>query len=102
MDLTKLDISSGDSKEILVDINAGDIISWWIKTESYDLGVQIDFLHESGDSPVVNYKRFQTDTIAVQGCYNCTESGKLRIKMDNSFSYFTSKSVKYFVKHVKF
>lgn len=97
MEIKKMEIKAGSKFLIPTETVAGDIVSWWIKTESHDLSIGVDFKIEGDHSihNVVHNKRFTTSTIAMQGCYTCETNGIVEITLDNSFSYFKSKSVRY-------
>ena len=97
IEFTRKNISAGGCFEEKLDVDAGQVVSWYIKTEANDIAVQVDFFSATASLNVILPKRFPTGEMAVQGSFSCPEAGHIIVKMDNSFAWFASKDVKYFI-----
>lgn len=87
-------------KEFLLPIPtlAGSIIKYNFTTQNGDIqfGTTFQFLSKSYEN-ILEADRVPSDIETISGCYKAMHDGKFLLVFDNSFSWFTPKSLSYVV-----
>jgi hypothetical protein len=98
-DLAKEIIKAGKKREISVKVRNGNEFAWFIKTKQSDLAVEISFVSSASGSSITIFPLTRRDAakFAFTGESAAPEDGSFVVVMDNSFSYFTSKEVHYWL-----
>ncbi len=94
-ELEECNISAGDQLELVVDAeNAAGTFGWYFVSEGgYDVGFSVKIEEKGGEIVELRkYAKLTTD----KGTYTSKGPCKLTFTWDNSYSLFTSKTIKYY------
>ena len=97
MDL--LTVPAGSTREVVVPIPAGADATFAVYSEGYDCGVAVTYEPRFGPPVVVLASNTIAADLRVSGGVAASqhgkEGGKLRVTLDNSYSWMTAKSVRH-------
>lgn len=83
--------------EVKVQVSeVNSVLKWDIQTEENDLAMGLFYENSAGDSEVISEcKKIECDRAPESGTYICPKLGTYTVRLDNSYSWFTSKKVHY-------
>mmetsp|Transcript_21782 Transcript_21782/g.53344 ORF Transcript_21782/g.53344 Transcript_21782/m.53344 type:complete len:392 (-) Transcript_21782:342-1517(-) len=93
-DLHEENIGAGDKMEICIEAeNGAGTFGWYFISEGdYDVGFSVTVEEKDGEVEAKKYEKLITDS----GSYTSKGPCKVKIVWDNSYSLFTSKTIKYY------
>eukprot|EP00049_Salpingoeca_infusionum_P013124 m.245299 g.245299 ORF g.245299 m.245299 type:complete len:501 (-) comp15365_c1_seq3:183-1685(-) len=90
-------IKKGHSHTISKEVSPGDTVKWQVLPQGRDIGFQVDHMQPSSSTPleqIVAPARISPGVLQA-GSHSCASNGTIEFKLDNSFSYIHSKTVRF-------
>lgn len=79
--------------KISADVSTNSVVLWKFTTKEYDIGFSLSI----DNKEVLTYQRYSSHIKPITGLLQMTQSGRLEMIWDNSYSKFRSKKLRYIV-----
>lgn len=96
--LATQEIAAGKMHDVVVEVQAGQTLHWDFHTDSNDLAFSVLFDDGTGPAqPIIATTRVECHQVPEYGSLSCQKAGKYIVRLDNSYSFFSKKTVHYVV-----
>jgi len=99
-ELTEANVGAGQSVKLEFEAKGGPSqVTWFYRTHKHDIKFSVHFVRkgDSNSNVLVEPTKFDSALARVEGTATVEGEGTVTVTFDNSYSYWNSKTVRYFV-----